>query len=371
MAQVPATMRAAVLTQFKQPYKLIEKPVPKVSAPQDILVRIRAAGFCHSDLQVWEGVYESPLPLVGSHEPVGEVVEMGEEARQKSGFKVGDRIGLLNFKNHCGKCHECTHPEKNGGNTIYCDSDQTTMAGIKSDGGFAEYCIADYRSSAKIPDRVPYDQAAPLFCAGATMYGAITRAREGVVRTGPLLPGKAVIGVVGIGGLGHIGVQLLRALGFTTVAIDNRQPALDTLDEIPVPENKPDLMVLGNDEKAEKKVKDFCGEAKGLDSVLVATDVPEAFKFAMKLVRKHGSVVMMGVPTDPIPVDAFPLIFNDITLKGSLICGKPELDQMMEVVAKKNIWVHTNTYKLDDINEKVLLRYPKDKELKGRLVVLL
>lgn len=117
-----------------------------------------AAGWCHTDYQVWEGTYESPLPIVPSHEPVGTVVALGEQAQSK--WKIGDRVGLLLFRHSCGHCSPCEVT----GDIRFCENGD--FAGLKGDGGMAEYCIGDADNMCRLPDEISFVQGAPLMCAG-------------------------------------------------------------------------------------------------------------------------------------------------------------------------------------------------------------
>ena len=145
--------------QFKEKYEINEIPVPQIG-DNDLLVKIGAASFCHTDYQVWEGVYESPLPVVPSHEPVGTVVAVGAKAQDK--WKVGQRVGVLLFKHQCHHCASC----KAGNDIRFCEN--VELAGLKNDGGMAEYMVADAENTVLLPDSVSFEQAAPLLCAGVS-----------------------------------------------------------------------------------------------------------------------------------------------------------------------------------------------------------
>lgn len=134
-------------------------PVP-TPGDNDVLIKTAAAGFCHTDYQVWQGVYESPLPIAGSHEPVGTIVAVGSKAQSK--WKVGQRVGVLLFRHACHQCLNC----KNTHDIRFCENGD--FAGLRANGGFAEYIIGDGDNIASIPDEIPFEQAAPLMCAGVS-----------------------------------------------------------------------------------------------------------------------------------------------------------------------------------------------------------
>ncbi len=173
--EIPKTMKAVQLvgastashqshdptnpSQYKKPYEIHQIPVPE-PGPTDLLVKSAAAGFCHTDYQVWEGIYESPCPVVPSHEPVGTIVSMGAEVQNK--WKVGQRVGALLFRH---QCHTCTGCRVND-DIRFCEN--ADYAGLKADGGMAEYFIADGHNSVLLPDEVGFLDGAPLMCAGVS-----------------------------------------------------------------------------------------------------------------------------------------------------------------------------------------------------------
>lgn len=197
-------------------------------APHQILLKIASSGYCHTEHMVVRGEFKhmmrQDLPLIPSHEPTGTVVALGSEAEKMSknvaGFaqghgagpvKQGDRVGAIAFANFCGKCDDCKT-----GNIKYC-SDQD-FVGVTFNGGFAEYCVVDVRSCIRLPDRLSFDAAAPLMCAGATIFTSIKACN--------LKAGQS-IAIIGAGSLGHLGVQFAKAMGLRTVIVDSRDPPLE------------------------------------------------------------------------------------------------------------------------------------------------
>lgn len=151
--KIPQTMKAAVVKDFKKGYEVREVDVPSLG-PNNVLVKIHAAGYCHTDLQVEEGVYKSDGAkpgLIGSHEPAGEVVKTGSAAGE-SNIAVGDRVGSINTYGFCGSCNAC----KKQGQQL-CEK-LVGMLGLTINGGFAEYMKADARVVSKIPESIPYDE---------------------------------------------------------------------------------------------------------------------------------------------------------------------------------------------------------------------
>jgi D-arabinose 1-dehydrogenase-like Zn-dependent alcohol dehydrogenase len=151
--------------QFEKPYQLCERAVPECG-DDDLLIQVYAAGFCHSDLQVQQGRFPANLPMIPSHEPAGRIVQVG--ANVHSSWKVGDRVGILNFKNACGQCAGCQQHTKKSKRPDPRFCQKREMAGFKHDGAFAQYMLADPNTTVHLPDGVSFEQGAPLMCAGVS-----------------------------------------------------------------------------------------------------------------------------------------------------------------------------------------------------------
>ncbi|KAJ4005987.1 hypothetical protein NW752_001234 [Fusarium irregulare] len=321
-------MRAIQVKEFNAPYSVSEVDKPKPE-PHQLLIQIKAGGFCHTDCMALNGEFNTELPFIGSHEPAGIVVEVGSEAE---GFEVGDRVGCLNFDSCCGKCPDCK-----AGKPIYCDAPK--MKGITADGAWADYMVADARFTAKLPNELDFPQAACMMCAGITIYGGIKRAQ---------VPPGGSIGIVGIGGLGHIGTQLAKAMGYKVAAIDAKQ---DTLDLVSSYALKPDMTILASDSPSTsmKKITDAVqGDYPGLDATVIATDVPAAFDLAAQLTRKHGTMVLLGQPEKGITLSYQNIIFRDIKLVGSLLADRDQLVELLALVVKHDIRVKVKEWKPEE-----------------------
>jgi D-arabinose 1-dehydrogenase-like Zn-dependent alcohol dehydrogenase len=152
-------------TQYNEPYQLCERPVPQCGE-NDLLIQVCAAGFCHSDLQVLHGQFPVALPMIPSHEPAGKIVQVGSKV--SGSWSVGDRVGILNFKNACGRCVGCRQHMRRSSrpDPRFCQSRK--MAGFKHDGAFAQYMLADPNTTVHLPGTISYEQGAPLMCAGVS-----------------------------------------------------------------------------------------------------------------------------------------------------------------------------------------------------------
>ncbi|KAJ0304409.1 hypothetical protein COL5a_001151 [Colletotrichum fioriniae] len=358
--QIPQQMRAATIKDFNKGYEVKDVTVPTDLGPNDVLVKIAAAGYCHTDLQVQQGVYASAGAkpgLVGSHEPAGTIIKLGSEAG-KQGLQVGDRVGSINTYGCCGKCNSC-----NQGKQV-CDN-LTGMLGLTLDGGFAQYMKADARVIAKIPESIPWAEAAPLFCAGATVYGALCAAQG---------QKDQWLAIVGIGGLGHLGVQYAKALGYKVIVIDNRQEGLDLANDVPS-HLKPDRTYLIDTEESQKKVVEelqtsFYDTNPGVDRVVITTEARPLVRFGQQFLRKGGVLVDVGLPADgPFEVDPFALNFKEQTVRGALICTPERSREMVELHAKNGCKTHVEkTYDVEQANE--MAEHYLSKQLKGRLCMV-
>jgi D-arabinose 1-dehydrogenase-like Zn-dependent alcohol dehydrogenase len=183
------------------PFEVVERSTPKPTRGE-VLLRVHACGICHSDVLVKEGHWPGlEYPRVPGHEVVGEIAGLGEDVR---GFKVGDRVGVGWHGGHCGYCDRCRR-----GDFVVCQNERT-VTGISRDGGYGEFMTAPAVALARVPDSLSAVEAAPLMCAGVTTFNPL--------RHSGAQPGETVA-VLGIGGLGHLGVQYAAKMGFFTVAI--------------------------------------------------------------------------------------------------------------------------------------------------------
>lgn len=361
MSQASGT-HDADLIQYNKPYALGKREIPSIGH-QDILVRVHAAGFCHSDLQALQGQFTkpSPLGLVPSHEIAGTVARLGQS--YAGDFKVGDRVGILNFKHACGSCAGCKLWKRTGGrgraDPRFCEHRET--AGFLHDGGFADYVVADPETTIKLPDALSFEQAAPLMCAGATVWGSLEKATAG------LGPGDTVA-IVGIGGLGHLGLQFAKALGFRTVAADSRLAARQLAqEEMAQPGLRPDLVVDSSDTRAATaEILDATG-GEGVAAVVVCTDSIPANRWAPEILRIGGVMGLLGLPPEPYLFDASLIIHRELTIRGSYVAGREATQRMIGTVVEAGIRSHLTTISFAQI-PRIIDMY-EHQSFKGRLVV--
>ncbi|KAI7554957.1 GroES-like protein [Hortaea werneckii] len=354
-------MIAAYIAKHDEPYALGVRPIPNIR-PDEILVRVYAAGFSHSDLQVLQNKFTQPTPigLIPSHEIAGVVVDVGKDCNGR--LRRGDRVGMLNFKHACGVCAGCraSQAQSNTRDPRFCEARET--AGFYHDGGFAEYVAADPTTTLKLPESVALNQAAPLMCAGATVWGSLERVSAG-------LHEGDTVAIVGIGGLGHLGLQFAKAKGFKTVAIDNREAGRQLAVQMHNAALKPDLIVDSSDTAiASRNILDFTRD-EGVAAAIVCTSSIDANRWALTLLRIQGCLGVLGIPPAAWQFDGAPIGFRELSIMGSYVCGAESAGRMLDVVAKWNIKSQLTPLPFERIPE-IIPRY-EDSAFQGRIVVQL
>jgi propanol-preferring alcohol dehydrogenase len=316
---------------------------------QDILLKTAVASLCHTDLMVLDGVFHTRLPITMSHEGTGVVVAVGT---QVSDFKVGDRV-MTGIKVHaCGKCINCNPPNGEDWNQ-YCFQSEGAV-GIMSDGAFAEFHVADSKESSRIPDSVPFTTAAPLACAGVTVYRAVLTSE---VKEGEML---AIVGAGG--GLGHFGIQFARARGIKVIAIEARDEGLEICRKfgaehvLDVREGKAEIV---------KKVQALTS-GQGVKAVVNVSDHPTSAALSAAITRTHGTVIQAAQPVE-VCVPFQDIVLRDITIKGTMFGGRELSQEMLQVVAKHNIRAETQVFTgLEEVPKMVELA--RAGNLKGKAV---
>ena len=283
-----ATMRVAQVSHPKGPLELVECEIPNPAAGQ-VRIKVEACGVCHSDSVTKEGLFPNiEYPRVPGHEVIGTVDAIGSSV---SGWTVGQRVGVGWHGGNCGYCDACR-----GGDAFACQT-ETLVTGVTHDGGYAEYMIAPVTALARVPDDLSSVEAAPLMCAGITTFNAL--------RNSGARPGE-VVAVLGLGGLGHLGVQFAVKMGFKTIAIARGQ------DKVPLAQQ------LGAHHYIDTRAEDPAAALQKLGGakVILATATSGA---AMNAVQGglgvRGTLLIVGVP-DSLDINPLPLIFGSRSVKG-------------------------------------------------------
>jgi D-arabinose 1-dehydrogenase-like Zn-dependent alcohol dehydrogenase len=281
-------MRVAQVPYAKGPFELVERDIPEPAANQ-VRIKVQACGVCHSDSVTKEGLFPNiAYPRVPGHELIGVVDAVGAGV---AGWPLGQRVGVGWHGGNCGYCDACR-----GGDAFACQT-ETLVTGITSDGGYAEYMIAPASALARVPDNLSSVEAAPLMCAGITTFNAL---RNSGTRPGEL------VAVLGLGGLGHLGVQFAAKLGFRTVGIARGQ------DKAPL------AFQLGAHHYIDSQAEDPAAALRRLGGakVILATATSGAAMSAVQGgLAVRGTLLIVGVP-ESLAIDPLPLILGSRSVKG-------------------------------------------------------
>jgi len=334
-------MKAAVVRAFKEPLVIQEVPVPAPGAGQ-ILVKIAASGVCHTDLHAADGDWpvKPKPPFIPGHEGVGHVAAVGTGV---SHVKEGDRVGVPWLYTACGHCRHCL-----GGWETLCEKQQNT--GYSVNGGFAEYVVADPDYVGLLPGKVSFVEIAPILCAGVTVYKGL--------KVTDTRPGDWVV-ISGIGGLGHVAVQYAKAMGLNVVAVDVDDAKLELARKLGA-----SLGVNARKADAAAFVKKEVGGAQG---VLVTAVSPKAFEQAMGMVGRGGTVSLVGLPPGDFPLSIFNTVLNGITVRGSIVGTRLDLQEALDFAAQGKVKATVATERLESINE--IFSRMRAGDIQGRMVI--
>ncbi|MFC5050268.1 alcohol dehydrogenase AdhP [Rubritalea spongiae] len=316
-------MKAAVVREFGKPLDVCEVPKPQVQ-PGQILVQVKASGVCHTDLHAADGdwpVKPNP-PFIPGHEGVGYVAEVGAGVKN---VKEGDRVGVPWLHTACGCCKHCF----SGWETL-CDGQQNT--GYSVNGGFAEYMLADPNYVGHLPDGLDFAPAAPILCAGVTVYKAIKETDTH--------PGDTIV-ISGVGGLGHLAVQYAKAMGLHVIAVDISNDKLELATRLGAQKV---INALETDPIAE--VQDL-GGAEGVVVTAVGT---KSFAQGHGMLAKRGTMSLVGLPPGDFPLPIFDTVLSRKTVRGSIVGTRLDLQESLEFAAEGLVASHYSMDKLDNIN---------------------
>lgn len=316
-------MKAAVVPTLGAPLEIRDVPVPE-PGPGQVLVRIETCGLCHTDIHAARG--EWPVKpkdqLIPGHEGVGIVEAVGEGELPVA---VGQRVALPWLGQACGYCRYCVD-----GWETYCTS--PAYMGYTMDGSYAEYAVAWASHVVPVPDGVDPMDAAPLTCAGVTTYKAIKVADP--------KPNETCM-VVGIGGLGHLGLQYARIFGTRTVAVDVHDDKLQLAKDLGA-----DHVIDARGDQAAQ-----LAEIGGVDIALVTVPSPAAMQAAHAALNPNGRLVIVGLPADNrLELPVFETVLKGISIIGSLVGTRNDLAACFDLHARGLTRVVTETRQLDDVN---------------------
>ncbi|WP_018316521.1 alcohol dehydrogenase AdhP [Bradyrhizobium sp. WSM2793] len=336
------TMKAAIVKQFGKPLVIEDVPVPQ-PGPGEILVKVKACGVCHTDLHAASGDWPvKPVPpFIPGHEAAGTVAALGPGVKN---LKVGDAVGVAWLHDACMSCEYC----ETGWETL-CEHQHNT--GYSVNGGFAEYVIASAAFAAKLPTTVDFAAIAPILCAGVTTYKGLkeTEAR----------PGEWVV-ISGVGGLGHVAIQYAKAMGLKVAAVDIAEDKLELARETGA-----DLAVNALADGAVDKV--LAATGGGAHGVLVTAVSTAAFAQALKMVRRKGTVSLVGLPPGEFPTPIFDVVLKRITVRGSIVGTRRDLDEAVAFAADGKVKAEVTKVPLAQIND--VFERMKAGKIDGRMVL--
>ena len=299
--------------------------------PNDVLIDIKFCGVCHSDLhQVKNEWGISKFPMVPGHEIAGIVAKTGKQVAR---FKAGDRVGVGCMVDSCKECNSCKD-----GLEQYCEKRNVlTYNDFELDGktptygGYSNCITVHERFVVRIPDAIPLDKAAPLLCAGITTYSPLMHWQAG--------PGKSVA-VVGLGGLGHMAVKLASAMGANVTAISRSAS------------KKTDAEAMGAKDYLATSDPAAIEKAQGRFDLIINTVSSAAdMNIYLGLLKRDGVMVLVGAPSEALPVHPFSIIPKRKSVSGSTIGGMPETQEMLDFCGKHKIGADIEVIPIDKINE--------------------
>jgi uncharacterized zinc-type alcohol dehydrogenase-like protein len=322
------TVKALQKTGPDQPFKVveIERRDPR---EDDVVIDIKAAGICHSDIHTIRNEWgEAHFPLTVGHEIAGVVEAVGDKVTK---FKVGDRVGVGCLVNSCGECEQCRNGDEqhclNGAIGTYNSED---VDGTITQGGYSQKVVVNENFVCTIPDELDFDVAAPLLCAGITTYAPLARwnVSEG-----------DKVAVVGLGGLGHMGVQIAAAKGAEVTVLSRSLAKAETAKELGA------VRTLATSE--DNFFKDHRGE---FDFILVTISASFDLGEYLGLLKPRGVMSVVGLPPEKLPLALGSVIMGDKALTGSNIGGIRETQEMLDFCAQHGIGAMIEKVGVDEVD---------------------
>ncbi|BCZ20203.1 NAD(P)-dependent alcohol dehydrogenase [Mycobacterium senriense] len=298
--------------------------------PHDVAIDIKFAGICHSDIHTAKGEWGTPdYPLVVGHEIAGVVTAVGSEVTK---HKVGDHVGVGCMVNSCGQCSSCKAGLEN-----YCKKgatftyNATDRDGTTTQGGYSQAIVVDENFVLRIPDSLPLDQAAPLLCAGITLFSPLRHWKAGK---------DTRLAIIGLGGLGHMGVKLGAAMGADVTVLSQSLKKME------------DGLRLGAKHYyATAERETFKTLRNSFDLILNTVSANLNLDDYLSLLDVDGTLVELGIPEHPMEVGAFSLALARRSLSGSNIGGIAETQEMLDFCAEHNVTPEIELIEPDYINE--------------------
>ena len=304
--------------------------------PHDCVIKVGFCGLCHTDVHVIDGALDPRYPLVPGHEAVGEVVEKGSQVEH---FRVGDRVGVGWQRSACLQCPDCLRGDEN-----ICEKNKSVI--IDGYGGFGEYLFMDSRFCFPLPAGISSEAAGPLLCGGITVYSALRHAG---------MRGGQEIGIIGVGGLGHLAVQFASRMGNRVTAFTTSADKAGFAGRIGAHET---VVVRQGEPPAAKRPLDIL-----LSTVPASLD----WNAYLGLLGSGGTLSTVGLVGEPISIHPFLLMLRRRRLTGSVIGGRAILTEMLEVADRYNVAPILESFPLAEVNKAI--RKVRDNTIRFRAVL--
>ena len=318
-------MKAAVCGVFGKPLTIGEVPTPS-PGPGELLIRVHGCGVCHSDLHLVDGdwaAWGTPLPIIPGHEVTGVVEKAGDGV---TGLKQGDKVGVPWMQYACGQCPACR-----SGAEMLCAAQKST--GVTVHGGYAEWVKAPAAFTHRIPEGLDLVTAAPLLCAGITVFSPLRRAGN--------LAGKTVA-VAGIGGLGHLGIRMAAAMGAHVVAITRGGDKKDLAHELGA-----HAVIDSEKEKVRRRLRTI----GGADLILLTGISARLFEECIPGLAPNGTLVVLASFEEPVTVNPAALRARQIRITGSIVGTRDDMDAMLRFAADRGIAPIVERHPLGTVND--------------------
>jgi propanol-preferring alcohol dehydrogenase len=334
-------MKAAVIQEFKQPLVVQDVDVPAPEA-DEVLIKVEACGVCHSDLSIADGDWPQlkriiKKPVIPGHEAVGRVTKLGEKVQH---LKVGDRVGVAWLHWSCGECDLCREGLEN-----LCPKQVITGASV--DGGYAEFIKAKASHAIPVPASLDPAEAAPLFCAGVTVYRA--------VKLAGVQPGQRVA-VFGVGGLGHLAVQVAKTFGAQVIAVDIAPDKLELAKELGAGQ-----LINAATEDALKTFRAM----GGVHAAIVTSSAKAAYTQAFYAVRAGGTLMVVGLPPEDLSFPA--ILMREIKIRSVATGTRDDLRETLNLAAAGKIHCLIETSDLAKVND--IFGQMRQGQIRGRIVI--
>lgn len=335
-------MKAAVINAPNTAVRIEQRDCPSAGC-DEVLIRVYACGVCHGDLMLQLGQFPfARYPIVPGHEIAGVIEEVGKDVAE---LQPGDRVGLSALFSSCGGCEQCLD-----GDEFLCSQMQFT--GITKDGGYQQFMLAPAAYVAPLPASLDFAEAAPLMCAGLTVFSGLRHAG--------FEPGNKVA-VIGLGGLGHMGVLFARAMGGRAAVLSTSADKEDEARELGA-----ERFINLKTESPSEALRAWEG---GADIILATSPAAEPMMAAFPGLGLNGTMVVLGAPPDNIAVNPMELIMGRRRLMGSPAGSRKDLRDVLHLAAAHSLRPRVTTIPLDDANQ--ALKKMHQKSIHGRAVLVM